>query len=988
MSSYTHSIKLLKKGIILFILFSSVITGYAQKYSFRNYHIEDGLVQSQANAFCQDKNKYVWIATLGGVSCFDGEQFTNYTRNNGLINNVVNSLLCDKKGNVWMGTQTGLSCFNGKDFVNYVFNQSNGQNSVRAIAEDEQGKIWVTAGFHLYTIENNKVVSVTIGSDFKNDSISSIHCDAKGMLHIAVFKKGIYIHKNGSWLKKIVLPLSQPNLFINEIVFSKKYKNRVYLLNRRSILQAENDTAYSIDSKFGKKITETFTSIEEDAEGSLWIGCNKGAYCYDGSVMKQYSLQNGLTDNLVQKVFKDNENNLWFASDGNGIFKYVGNKYVVFDESQGLKNSVIMGFATDKKENIWMATYGSGLIQYDGKSILPIQGMPASLYTQRINCVFSDSKKNIWIGTSGGGLWKFDGTSYIDLSASKASRVSSVNEIIEDRAGLIWIVGPGGCYYYDEILHPISSLKRPITCIYETGQDSLLVGTQEGLFLLRNKRDVSKIKLEAISSASIMSVRKQGNIVYIGTSDRGLIIWEIQKGTTVNYTVNDGLNSDYVYSLFVDGNTIWLGTGRGINRFTYQSNNTTPAISNFGKLVVECNQNAVWKDKDGYIWFGTVKGAIRCNPFLNDIIYPSHIVLRSVKLFTGELETKNKASNPSYYSNIVPGSVLNHNQNHLTFEYKGVSLSDPGAISYQYRLEGSDNSFSAPSRSSFVVYPSLPPGKYVFKVRAIFPDKTVSDNVAEFSFEILAPFYTTTLFKISLILLFVLLGVLIQAYRTKIKESRKRKLDELRMEEQMKVRQKTSEDFHDEMGNKLTRISVLSDILETQMLGEQQEQKKLIAQIKENVAALYAGTKDILWSLQPESDNLYEILNRIKDFGIELFQETNISFSVNGIDEVYNGVRLPIDYSRNILMIFKESLNNSLKHAHPKNLHIDIKKLENGELSIKLTDDGNGFDINTFKKGNGINNIHIRAKRINALLDVDTEQGKGVAITLRIKLVH
>ena len=89
------------------------------------------------------------------------------------------------------------------------------------------------------------------------------------------------------------------------------------------------------------------------------------------------------------------------------------------------------------------------------------------------------------------------------------------------------------------------------------------------------------------------------------------------------------------------------------------------------------------------------------------------------------------------------------------------------------------------------------------------------------------------------------------------------------MEEQMKVRQKTSEDFHDEMGNKLTRISVLSDILETQMLGEQQEQKKLIAQIKENVAALYAGTKDILWSLQPESDNLYEILNRIKDFGID-----------------------------------------------------------------------------------------------------------------------
>jgi signal transduction histidine kinase len=416
-----------------------------------------------------------------------------------------------------------------------------------------------------------------------------------------------------------------------------------------------------------------------------------------------------------------------------------------------------------------------------------------------------------------------------------------------------------------------------------------------------------------------------------------------------------------------------LGTGRGINQLSFSSGNAV--ISPFAKTGSECNQNAILQDDKGDIWIGTTKGAIKCNPLSKNSSYPPRIVLNTAKLFYKEKE-----------DTLFPGAKLRYDQNHLTFEFRGISLSDPEKILYRYKLEGSDNAYSAPSKSPFVVYPALPPGKYVFKVRAVSADHVESENTAEFAFEIAAPYYSTGVFRGSLVLMFILTGVSLQAYRTRIKEREKQKIEMLRIEEQQKIRQKTSEDFHDEMGNKLTRITVLSDILETQLNRDQEDQKKLIVQIKDNVSALYTGTKDILWSLQPESDNLYEILKRIKDFGMELFQETSINFTVTGLNEEYNMVTLPIDYSRNILMIFKESLNNALKHAECKNVSIHIEKNGEDELKIVLRDDGRGFDTHTVKKGNGIGNIQIRAKRINGTMQVISGKNEGTMLVLQIKI--
>src|SRR6202007_1499618 len=145
-----------------------------------------------------------------------------------------------------------------------------------------------------------------------------------------------------------------------------------------------------------------------------------------------------------------------------------------------------------------------------------------------------------------------------------------------------------------------------------------------------------------------------------------------------------------------------------------------------------------------------------------------------------------------------------------------------------------------------------------------------------------------------------------------------------RREENIKVRQEAAEDFHDDLGNKLTRISVLSDMLFTKLDPEKTDQKKLLEEIKQNALALYTGTKDILWAMDTQSDNLYEVINYIREFGVDLYIDTPVNFERIGVEKSLSQVKLPIKFNRNIILIFKELLNNALKHAGASQVIMDL----------------------------------------------------------------
>jgi signal transduction histidine kinase len=363
---------------------------------------------------------------------------------------------------------------------------------------------------------------------------------------------------------------------------------------------------------------------------------------------------------------------------------------------------------------------------------------------------------------------------------------------------------------------------------------------------------------------------------------------------------------------------------------------------------------------------------------------PTSIVMQSVKL------TSESAIDHSYYDSTdnwygTPYHLrLPYNKNNITFTFQAITLSGAQQVQYRYIMGGLETPWSEWSATNSVTYSALPPGNYVFSVQCRGAEGQNSPELT-YTFEIITPFQKTMWFRLAVLAACILVGILLQYIVNSRKQRRQRLLAKLRAEEQGKIRLRTAEDFHDEIGNKLTRINVLANVLRNKITLTP-DTSRILEQIEDNTSQLYGGTRDILWSLKPSNDNLYEILLRIRDFATELFQDTDVNFTFTGNDEKWRNFRLPMDMSRNLIMIFKEALNNCLKYSKAKNVSIEVYVKNRNDLHIVLKDDGVGFDIHNVRKGNGIGNMNVRAGRLGGKLYIDARKDKGTIISLAFKI--
>jgi len=969
--------------LFIFILLNATICR-AQKYTFTHYDIEDGLIQSQVNNLCLDKEHRLWMATLGGACRFDGMEFMPYTRQNDMPTNFINTVFTDKDDNPWFGTQTGpVKLVNNKPVTFKVPGDLHNLRT-RNIVQDASGAIWAIINDRLFKITGNTIKQVWVQDTIKGQ-ITCIATDKPGTLFVSVFRKGLYTLVNGKWINEASYPATDKNLYIDKILFDRADNRKIYLQSYTGIYTISSNQLQPYESKIIASLKAYLLSITQDGDNNFWLGTTSGAYYLKNHQIIHFNANNGLTDNMISDIYCDADNNLWFASQGNGLFKYEGNHFTMLDKSQGMPdNEVVMAVAKDKKGDIILGIDGGGLMRYDGKKLLPIGLEKQDAELKNILGLYTDTRGTLWIGTHDG-LWTY--TNNVLKQVSELSHYP-INGITEDNNGTIWVTSHSMCFYIENNhVKPLDGFTHFSSSIITLGRDSVVIGTDDGIELVVNKHIVKGFKLNDVKTSVIFCMIEYKNMLVIGTDDRGLFTWDRITGKVKNYSVKDGLNSNAIYSMATDGNgIIWAGTGRGTNRLIFDAKKNDFAVTGNGgskSIILESNQNAALY-ADNKVWIGTTKGAViyevNSAPTHSS---PPYVIIQSARLIPQA--PGNSWENSTVLNN---GAKLSYSQNHLAIWFLGVYLKSPGSVSYRYKLKGLDTAYSAVVKDNAVDYPSLPPGNYTFEVKAVTTDGATSENTASFSFTITPPFYQTTWFRVAAIAFFILLGIALQSYRHRVRINRLKIIEATKREENLKIRQQTAEDFHDELGNKLTRITVLSEILDTKMDQGQADQKKLLEQIKQNASSLYNGTKDILWALDPQSDNLYEILNHIKDFGNELFLDTPVEFEFNGIDESLNEIKLPMEYSRNIPMIFKELLNNILKHAHATHVGLTLDAITMDDIQLTLCDNGCGFVQNELHKGQGINNMMMRTKRIGGDIHISSEKGAGTVVKLKIKLTN
>jgi signal transduction histidine kinase len=207
-------------------------------------------------------------------------------------------------------------------------------------------------------------------------------------------------------------------------------------------------------------------------------------------------------------------------------------------------------------------------------------------------------------------------------------------------------------------------------------------------------------------------------------------------------------------------------------------------------------------------------------------------------------------------------------------------------------------------------------------------------------------------------------------------------------------RVRISKDLHDDIGSSLTRITMFSELaglelnkLKTADDSSIEHAKKLsslLEDISHNSRDIIEAMSDVIWSIDPRNDTLDNLTLRMKNYITRLLAAKNISYDISIAPELLE-LQLPIAFKRHIYLIFKESLNNIIRHSQATKVTLSIQQKEK-VLLISISDNGRGFDAGQTFSGSGIKNIRQRTHSLNGDINIVSKPLSGTSIVLKLKI--
>ena len=341
--------------------------------------------------------------------------------------------------------------------------------------------------------------------------------------------------------------------------------------------------------------------------------------------------------------------------------------------------------------------------------------------------------------------------------------------------------------------------------------------------------------------------------------------------------------------------------------------------------------------------------------------YVPSVVISSIKLFNDNLKGE------------LDELILSYDQNFISFEFSALDYTNPRRNKYAYKLEGLQQNWqNVDANMRIANYTNLPADEYIFRVVGSNSDGIWNTEGASIKLIITPPYWQTWWF---ITLVIIIIGFTIY-YISTISIKNQLAIEQLKT--------KIATDLHDNVGAGLTEISILSEVATQKMAGNAEKNSKEIKNISNISRELVDSMSDIVWVVNPQRDSLYDLIIKLKDSYNEFLNTVGISFKVKNIDKT-NDVHLPMDYKQNLLMMFKEAINNAIKHSNCKKITLEAN-VRNDVIELILTDDGIGIDEFNHKSGNGITNMENRAKKLGGRMKLRSEREEGTKVIFISKL--
>ena len=884
------------------------------------------LPTAPVSALLRARDGSLWVGQNGRTSLarvHDG-RVTIFGESEGLADGQITSLYQDSSGTIWAGSVAGLFRFDGRRWTRAVLPES-GRDSVAAIREDADGGLWAIGPMAVFRRPTRDapfevVERIAVASNVWQ----SLSQDRDGRMWMTDFEHGVRLVGD-----HVQQPLLRKGRTWGVQILNDSQGNMWVATRGQGLWRIPNGSASHVPTVITSRdglVNDAVQAVLEDRDGNIWVGGPAGL-----QRLSPHRVTPRRDLGVVRVLETTSDGSVWVGT-AEGLSRITSSGRQLVTAADGLPGTVVLTLHTDRAGGLWVATE-RGVARYAGGRFKSLTGDPRM---ERVFAMATTRPGDLWLRDFYYRLYHWRDGAIVSLSEVPETFRRDIFSLFGDRAGNVWIGGPGGRLGERRADGSFRTYDLPIGIVMPIVEDrdgAIWAGGSEGLSRITPDRVESLTRAQGFAGSVKAIVEDRAGDLWVGIGS-GII--RVEK-------------AEFSRAASVRG-----------QGFHYRFLNVADGMA--GTPIAEGAKTSVLAS-DGILWFSTSGGATLVDPARVGAAPPvPPIRIESVTADGQRFMPETRLFEPSRASHV-----------HVAFN--ALTMTDPTRIRFRYRLDDYDHDWVDAGTSREASYINLPPGKYKFIVEATNGDGVWKAGAAS-AFGIAPMFYRTTWF-------YALCGVvaaaaLAGAWRLRVAQVRRQFA--LVLAERIRM----SREIHDTLLQGLAGLALEIDDLSHNLDSAPGAHERVLA-IRRRVEAYLREARLSIWDLRSPQLAGKDLPQALREVGERAIGDRPVR-----LDLVVNGApqRCPPRVKEQLLLIGQEAVNNAVRHGHPTRVDLELACDEHS-TRLRVSDDGRGFDPDHAMRADGhygLRGMRERAEQVRGTVLIDSAPGRGTRVEATVPI--